>query len=616
MCGFVGIVSRKSNDVNPERIKKMTDVIEYRGPDDSGYWIDGNVGLGHRRLSIIDISAAGHQPMHTEGNEYCLVFNGEIYNHDDLRNSLEDTTPYVGASDTEVLLRQLKESGVNCLQKLNGIFAFAFLDSKSGRIFLARDHFGIKPLYYAQDNDNFYFASEVKSIIEGGFDAKFNKLPAVEFAFSGWTSNEETLVEGVHRLPPGSYLEYDMNNRRFTVNRWYTPKPNWSALKLLSSDKESWKASTKKAIELAVTRQLISDAPVGSFCSGGVDSSLVSAIALQHKKEVTLFNVACPDAPEVDEGPWAQKVAKHLQVDICTYNLNKADFKKSLVHMVYVTEYPLSFLNTVPMYLVSKLARSRGVKVLLSGEGADECFGGYVGQFRQLALARVVQSKHPIIQGFINRGLQIGEKISQKMGYQKVAEENLGIHRVFSGGLGEWANRVQSKSVYESYVNPLDQDIANTLLNQLQSYLLPILHRSDRASMAASIEARVPFLDIDLVEHCLAMPPSLKIGVDGFKPVGKAILKEIACDYLPRDIVYRPKMGFSVPAQYYLDPWPKSWLVDGFVKRAFALSTEHLELWLSKQNNQSAAWLLTFEIWGQLFIDKKTVLEVEADFFH
>ena len=411
-------------------------------------------------------------------------------------------------------------------------------------------------------------------------------------------------------------MEYDIEDKSLVVKKWYTPMPNWDIFKKLGVDKEAWKDATQKAIELAVTRQLLSDAPVGSFCSGGVDSSLVSAIALQQKKDLILFNVSCPDAPDVDEGPWAQKVAKYLQADICTYEMNKADFRKSLVHMVYVTEYPLSFLNTVPMYLVSKLARRHGVKVLLSGEGADECFGGYVGQFKQLALARVVQSKHPIIQGAINRGLRIGEKISQKMGYQKTVEENLGIHRIFSGGLGAWANRVRSKSVYESFANQLDRDIATTLLYQLQSYLLPILHRSDRASMAASIEARVPFLDIDLVEHCLAMPPSLKIGVDGFKPVGKAILKEIACDYLPSNIVYRPKMGFSVPAQYYLDPWPKSWLGDGFVKQAFGLSAENLEFWLSNQNNQSAAWLLTFEIWGQLFINKRTVLEVEAEFLH
>jgi asparagine synthase (glutamine-hydrolysing) len=614
VCGLVGLVELSGNSVSAERLQKMTECITYRGPDDSGIWVSGAVGLGHRRLSILDVSSAGRQPMSDRNEECWLAYNGEIYNHASLRAELPAHPNYIGSSDTEVLLRLIQLHGIESIARLNGIFAFAFIDTRTEELYLARDHFGIKPLYFAIDSDRFYFASEVKSILAGGLSPALEQLSAIDFAFSGWTSDQRTMFRGVQRLPPGHYLRYCLRTGAWEVRQWYRVKPNWNIASRLGSDQQSWITATSQALETAVERQLLSDVPVGAFCSGGVDSSLISAIALRQKKEVVLFNVACPDAPEIDEGPWAEAMAAHLGAELHTFRLNKRAFLESLVSTVYVTEYPLSFLNTVPLYLVSMLAQQNGVKVLLSGEGADECFGGYISQFPKLAMQFVAASKGLLSRTAIELALSSLSKIAKRTGLIDPAPASLGLHRVLSGGLYTANHALEASDIYKEVPDSLDRQLATELLRQIQTYLPPILHRTDRASMAASIEARVPFLDIDLVELVLAMPARLKIGVKGLRPVGKAILKQIACSYLPKDLVYRPKLGFTVPSSYYLDPWPESWIREGFLREAFCLQPDDLRSWLKQEKGQSAGWLLTLEIWGQLFVRHRTVDEVNAEF--
>ena len=614
MCGIAGFIERSGRLADLQRVVRMTDCIAYRGPDDAGARTLGSVGLGHRRLSIVDVSPAGHQPMSTLGENSWIVYNGELYNHSALQQGLPESPPYRGTSDTEVLLRALATHGTAVLPQLNGIFAFAFLDLLAGQLLLARDHFGVKPLYYAEDAERFYFGSEVKSILAAGLDADFEPLAALDFTFTGWTADERPLLRHVRRLPPGSLLRYNLQNGNWSVERWYRPTPDWTNAKRLGDNESKWTRSISNVLETAVERQLMSDVPVGSFCSGGVDSSLISAIAVRHKPDMVLFNVACPDAPDVDEGPWAQKVAEHLRVPLHTFVLTRKAFRESLVHAVYVTEYPLSFLNTVPLYLLARLARDEGVKVLLSGEGADECFGGYINQFRPLALRHVVQSKGRIIRAALNQTITLVTRVAKRIGMAAPADVHFGMHQALTGGLRYLALDAESKQIYARLTNPLDRELAADLLRQLQTHLLPILHRTDRASMAASVEARVPFLDPDLVALALAMPPRLKLGTDGFRPVGKAILKKVALNYLPRDVIYRPKMGFAVPASYYMGSWPESWLQHGFVRDAFGLEHRQLQAWIAQQNGQSAGWMLTLEIWGQLFIRGRSVADVNSEF--
>lgn len=616
MCGIAGFIEQSGLDADPKRIVHMTNQLGHRGPDDAGLFAKGPIGLGHRRLSIVDVSSAGHQPMSTSDELSWISYNGELYNHREIRRSFLEGSHFRGCSDTEVLLYALARNGAACLPHLDGIFAFCFVDLRSRVLLLARDHVGIKPLYFAEEGGRFYFASEIKAILAGGLSAEFNPLAALDLVFTGWTADENTLLRRLRRLPPGCLLRYNLDSHSWTIGRWWRPQPSWDRAAELGKQEEVWLSSLTRQVERAVESQLMSDVPVGSFCSGGLDSSLVSAIAVKKRPDIHLFNVSCPDAPKVDEGPWARKVADHLGASLETLILTREEFRRALVHVVFMTEYPLSFVNTVPMYLVSKLARESGVKVLLSGEGADELFGGYIGHHRRLALLRVAQSKGKRAGKGLTRLLDWVTQGATKIGLEPSIEPSLGIHSALTGGLRGLTLLDESEQVYERFSDPLDRAIASALLRELSSYLVPILHRTDRASMAASVEARVPFLSTDLLALALATPPEFKIGVSGLRPVGKALLKRVALAYLPREIVYRPKMGFSVPPDFYLDPWPHAWLRDGFVTSTFGLDPKELASWIRGQNEQSACWMLTLEVWGQLFIRGRSPEEVTADYLY
>jgi len=279
-----------------------------------------------------------------------------------------------------------------------------------------------------------------------------------------------------------------------------------------------------------------------------------------------------------------------------------------------VTEYPLSFLNTVPLFLLSKLAREQGVKVLLSGEGADELFGGYVGQMLRKVMMRVASSKGgPVGRAAFGAAIGITEKLGSKIGMIAPAAD-VGMHTALTGGLRMSGIIGESKQQYARFSDPHDQELAVELMTQLQTYLLPILHRTDRSTMAASVEARVPFLDPDLVGLALAVPPSLKFGSKGVRPVGKQILKRVAESYLPSDIVHRKKMGFVIPPTFYLSRWPESWMRAGFIVSEFNLEPSEFAAWIGAKHGQSACWMLTMEMWGQMFVRDRTPDVVAREF--
>jgi len=615
MCGLAGFIERTGRAPERDRLKRMTDVIIHRGPDDEGDAILGSLALGFRRLSIVDLSHQGHQPMTGMDDSAWIAFNGEIYNYKEIRDSLPPGPPYRGHSDTEVLARALQLSGPRALPGLNGIFGIAFLDRKKNELILARDHFGIKPLYIAQDQDRFYFGSEVKSILAAGFRPEFNALAPIDFCYTGWTSDERTFLRGVRRLPPGSFVRYNLTDGTWAIERYYTPGPDEERARAIPRTYEAWKDAIAAQLDRTVDLQLMADVPVGTFCSGGIDSSLITALAARKHKGILAYNVTCPDAPEVDEGPFAEAVARHVGVKLNSFALTRDEFRKALVHAVWVTEYPLSFVNTVPLYLLSKLAREQGVKVLLSGEGADETFGGYVWQYRPNALARVAAKYGPVGNGVLAMLRTLAGKLGNRLGYSAPANPmDIGMHELLTGGLRNRTLRQRTRDAYASLSDPLDRDLASELLRQIQSYMLPILHRTDRASMAASIEARVPFLDPDLVGLALAMPPAYKCAVRGMRPVGKAILKDIACRYLPREIVYRPKMGFTVPSKYYTGAWPKAWIESGFLVSEFPLDRQEFASWIAQAGDQTLAWMLTLEIWGQLFMRGRSVADVSQEY--
>jgi asparagine synthase (glutamine-hydrolysing) len=359
----------------------------------------------------------------------------------------------------------------------------------------------------------------------------------------------------------------------------------------------------------------MSDVPVGAFCSGGVDSSLVTALAARHNHDIQAFNVSCPDDPSVDEGPYAAMMAKHVGVKLHTVNLTREEFRRALVPTVWASEYPLAYVHTVPLYLLARLARDSGVKVLLSGEGADEVFGGYTGQYRQNAVSRIVRSKGRLAGSVLRRGISIMERVGGRIGMRPATNGAPPMmHEVLTGGLRRWETKKCAAALFDRLGDALDRDLAAELLTQMQTYLLPLLHRADRASMLASVESRVPFLDPDLVRIGLSVPPGMKVEIDGLRPVGKAILKKITREVIPEKLIYRPKMGFTVPSSMYRGSWPEEWLQDGFVVSEFNIQPASLRTWLEAQDDETVAWMLSVEIWGQLFIRGRSVADVSAQY--
>lgn len=615
MCGIVGIVERRGREVAPERVRAAVRSIAHRGPDDEGIYIDGPVGLGHRRLSILDPSPLGHQPMCNEDKTIWIVFNGEIYNFRELQESLSDQRPYRSHTDTEVILRAYEEQGALCVRSLRGIFAFAIYDSRTQRLILARDRFGVKPLYYAVEDGRLLFGSECKSLLAAGLSTAVSTTAVLDWVFTGWTDDGRWLLEGVRRVPPGTFLEYDLTTRHLRETRYYTPTPSNDVYRDINAFKGDAAAELDETLRGAVRRQLVSDVPVGTFCSGGVDSSLITALAAKEQSDITAFNVSVPDSSKDDESRYAKMVAKHLGVRLVTYPMTREDFKRHVVRTIYHVEYPLSFENAVPMYLVSRLAYDEGVRVLLSGEGADELFGGYVSKYRWLAVRKLIKARGWLAAGLVNHAIFGAARLLKKVtGTWPIGRQGIGFHNVLCGGLRRQSILDEALAAARPLPDSLDRELAAELAAQLQTYLLPILNRTDRASMMASIEARVPFLDEEVVALSQRLPLSLKLKPRWLRIEGKAILKEVAARYLPRAIVYRPKMGFQVPPEYHKDPLPRAWLAEGFVAGTFGLEEAALRSWLDSNTARGRWMYLALEIWGQLFVQGRSPEDVESEY--
>lgn len=613
MCGLAGIIDRHGSP-SAGVLRRMAGTLAHRGPDSEGVFVSGPVGLAHRRLSILDLSDRAGQPMRSDDGTQVLVYNGEIYNYRQFRESLLDKRALRTSGDTEVLLRYYEERGTDCLKSLNGMFAFAILDQRAGEVVLACDPWGIKPLYYASDGRRFYFASEVKAILAAGFSTAPDQLAVLDNVFTAWTADERTLFKGVSRLPAGYLLRYKLQTHTFTVEQFSSPTPDWSRAEELGEDHDRWVDAVDAGLTEAVSSQLVSDVPVGTFCSGGLDSSLVTAIAAKLHPDLHTFNVSCPDSPEEDEGPFAERLAANLGLNLHRLELTRENFRQAMVQSVYWQETPLMVVNAVAMHQVSALARQKGMRVLLTGEGADETFGGYMDLYRRHAVARVIRSYGKVVGGLIGLAVRTIEKLGSRLGFTEPADPGVGAHQLLIRSQRLSTIRKEAEEVYARLQDTADRALAAELLWQLKTYLPPLLHRADRASMGASIELRVPFLDGNLASLALAVPPRFKVGVTGFRPYGKRILKEVAVRHIPADLAYRPKMGFEVPSAYYLGAWPRQWMRDGFVASEFGLKRSDLVEWVRARTDQSACWMLTLEMWGQLFFRGRSVDEVSQEF--
>ncbi|MDA7659054.1 asparagine synthase (glutamine-hydrolyzing) [Akkermansiaceae bacterium] len=563
MCGILGYYG---NSVSEFCQKTSIDMIGHRGPDNQDLVQGANYFLAHTRLSIQDTSSYGDQPMISKDENYVLIFNGEIYNHRELRKNLLNEIRFRSTGDTETLLEGLIKFGTKFINDLNGIFAFSFYNFTTGEIIIARDHFGVKPLYYHLNDHEVYFASELKAIskyCKKGVSIDEESLK--NYLKFLWSPGKKTPFREFQKLLPGTYLEGNVNDiKSFTIQRYYTVPFNDKEL-LKDSEANLINALEGHLLE-AVERQMLSDVPLGFFLSGGVDSSLLVALArhLNPKKEINCYTIRLDTTDGfTDDLYYAKKVAEHLNVNLKVVDA-KSDVLESFDKVIYHLDEPQADAAPINVYNICKAAREDGIKVLIGGAGGDDIFSGYR---RHQALTfncwieKVPKSFRIIIRKIIG-------KLSQNSLFNRRLRK---LTRDFDEskegrmmGFFSWIDESTlqelflTPNVYDcfSYFKKISESLAGEtsdlnkmLFWEINSFLVDHnLNYTDKLSMAVGVEVRVPFLDTKLVEFSAKIPPKLKI--KGKET--KFLLKKVAEKYLPKEVVYRAKTGFGAPVRDWI----------------------------------------------------------------
>ncbi|HSZ64092.1 MAG TPA: asparagine synthase (glutamine-hydrolyzing) [Terriglobales bacterium] len=566
MCGIAGILEFGSEArASAGALREMCRVITHRGPDDEGFYTDGPLGIGMRRLSIVDV-AGGHQPISNEDGTLWIVFNGEIYNHLALREQLiARGHRYVTHSDTETVIHLFEEYGADCLQHLRGMFAFAIWNRNTRTLFIARDRLGIKPLYYKLTPERLLFGSEIKAILaHGGIRPEFNRAALPEYLAFGYLSGEESFYSGIAKLLPGHAMTVGPSGEAEIRQYWDLDASTPHA----SHHENYYVQSYRELLEGAVQSHLMSDVPLGVFLSGGVDSSAVAALMTKLRREpVETFSVGYAEQAQ-SELPFARTVADHIHSRHQEVLVSEEDFFGALPHLIWHEDEPIVWPSSVSLYFVAKLARER-VTVVLTGEGADETLAGYTRYAFTLKNAAIDRAYRSVVPGFLRRGLRnvvatsslLGATARRKLEHTFLAKDgdswaSFYFDNFFSA-FGEAEQRGLLTNAFArealpstAYKNVVDywnlspgEMLQRLLYTDIKTYLVELLMKQDNMSMAASIESRVPFLDHVLVEFATRIPREEQI--QGL--AGKCILKKAVEDLLPRSILYRQKMGFPTP---------------------------------------------------------------------
>jgi asparagine synthase (glutamine-hydrolysing) len=624
MCGIVGIVKHDPREtVDDARLKRMRDVLRHRGPDGEGLLVDGPVGLGMRRLAIVDI-AGGQQPMANEDRTVWVVFNGEIYNHAALRPELERRGhTYASRSDTESIVHLYEEEGERCVDHLQGMFAFAVWDWARGRLLLARDRLGIKPLYYACTRDEILFASEIKALLAAGVRPELDQTVLPEFLAAGFNAGTETFFRGVQKLLPGRTLSWS-SGEGITVRRyWRLPQALDDGPRTL----EESASEVRLRLTAAVQSHLMSDVPLGLFLSGGIDSSgLAALMAPMVSEPIRTFAVGF-DEPEANELDYARLAAHAVGALHREIVVSPEQFFAALPRLVWHEDEPIAFPSSVALHFVSRLARQH-VKVVLTGEGADELFLGYnryrvtawnerlgraYGAFTpgpiRPAVRRLVSRLPPSLRRYAGRTFLAHEPGHRALFYENFATFPLTLQTELLANRGLLADRDPYAEGLRCYEEAPGGTLERMSHADLQTYLVELLMKQDQMSMAASVESRVPYLDHTFVEHVAAIPGRLKLR--GWQT--KAVLRAALRDLVPREILERRKMGFPVPIGRWLRGpfWP---LVDELVlgprAQARGLFEPSAVRRLAEEHRAGTAehgarlWLLAnLEIWQRIFLD-------------
>jgi asparagine synthase (glutamine-hydrolysing) len=642
MCGIAGIVATDHLDHDAlARVTRMRDVITHRGPDEAGLHLDGAAALAHRRLSIVDLST-GQQPLSNEDGSIWVIFNGEIYNHAEVRAELQAHGHcYRTRSDTETIVHAYEQWGDECVHRFRGMFAFAIWDAPRKRLLLVRDRLGIKPLYWARTGGTLLFGSEIKAILASDLiEPQPNYAVLPEVLSTRYTSGSDTLFKGVYKLLPGHLLVFE---RGTIATRQYWDLPRRSAESVALPDRSGSPsgepnvvARFRELLEESVRLRLMSDVPLGMFLSGGIDSSAIAALmARMSDRPLQTFSVAFKDRA-FNELEYAREVARAINADSHEIVIDDRDFFGALPKLVWHEDEPIAHPSSVPLYFVSKLAREH-VTVVLTGEGSDELLAGY-GKYPRVAfnwragriyerllpqalrrtMARGVLPRLPRpLARYANRSFLAMDRSPESMFFDNFAAISLADQqRLLAPAFGAAATREQAYASSLSYFNTLNG--SSTLLDRLlyadiKSYLVELLMKQDQMSMATSLESRVPFLDHKLVEYAATLPDEWKL--QGWTT--KRVLREAMKGLLPESILNRPKMGFPVPfAGWTRGAWNgvvrdvlldrrsrERGIIDPFA--VDRLLTDHAA---GRTEGGDRLWtLLNLELWHRTFIDKEGV---------
>ncbi|MFK7900587.1 MAG: asparagine synthase (glutamine-hydrolyzing) [Cyclobacteriaceae bacterium] len=567
MCGIAGIMAfNEIGRLSMINLAKATATLESRGPDNQGLFNDSYVGLGHRRLSIIDTSSNANQPLSSKDQKHYIVYNGEIYNFKELKEELiADNVSFQSNSDSEVVLQLFIKHGPSCLEKLNGFFSFAIYNKEEQSIFLARDRFGIKPLYYLFDDDKFIFGSTLESV------SSFYKNPTLDYASLhhyfqlNYIPAPSTVLSSVKKLEAGHYLI--IQKKEIQKKPYYTPTRSKSPVNYQEAT-----IQLKKLLEKSVCDRLVSDVPLGAFLSGGIDSSVIVSLAAKHKEALQTFSIGFKDNAFFDESTYAQSVADKNKTDHHTFMLSNTDLQEHVHDMLDSLDEPFADSSSLPVYILSKLT-SKHVKVALSGDGADELFAGYnkySAEHRvthQGILEKGISSLSPLWKllpksrnGFLSNKIRQfdrfakGTKLTTDERYWKWCSF---LNEYESASLLQkehWTDQVKQTSLSrkKELVHRLQKektDINDILLSDVNLVLQnDMLTKVDRMSMAHGLEVRVPFLDHKIVDFAFSLPEEYKIN----KQQTKQVLKDAFSNELPTDLINRPKKGFEVPLLHWL----------------------------------------------------------------
>ena len=560
MCGITGFISNSSD--KKTIIKKMSQKIEHRGPDAEGFYLDDNIALAHRRLSIIDLKN-GNQPMYNENNDLVCIFNGEIYNYLELKRKLEKAGhKFATSSDTEVLLHGYEQWHDDLPKKLRGMFAFAIYDIKNKSLFLARDPFGIKPLYYYFNDKVFMFASEIKCFLEHpDFHKELNEDLIGPFMSFSFTPTTETSFKGVYRLDPGTFLKYE--NKDININRYFNLEFNEKNKKY-----DSYVKDIDKVMKDSIKLHMLSDVEVGSFLSSGIDSSYIVSLAKPNKTYTVGY-----DIPKYNEIEYAKDLTDKLKIKNTSKKITKEEYMQVIPKIMYYMDEPTSDPAAVALYFVAQLA-SKDLKVVLSGEGADEFFGGYnyyreevdykfynkIPFFIRHLISNICKCL-PEVRG-INFLVRRGQKLEDNyIGVNKVYSEKE-IKKVLKMPY-KLKNKDITKPVYDEF-----KDKSNIIKMQaidINFWLIKdILQKADRMTMAHSLEGRVPFVDKEVFKVASSLPLDVKVTKDNTK----VALRDAAKKVIPNESYKKKKLGFPVPIR----EWMKEDDVFNEIKKTFSTS--------------------------------------------